>query len=958
MGLRPLDPFLLRAPLLPVAALGDAERRLLAHPLGRRALALAGGDGAWKPALGRWARRAALRPTPSGLLAGVTMGRLGPRTRVDTGRPRADVTVAWGALASLGRGLLEDPAVRAGARLRRAPSACRPGGAVVWLGFGVDDDGAPFEMRAEVDDPLARVLDAVENWTEWAAVRDAARAGDGSSDDDIDEWLLGLVDDGLLAHDLCPPLCGPRPAAWMRERLRRMPAPVCASAEAALDTLVPGEGGAAPARGAWHAVLVHQPPRPPAISRRAVERAAAAAPLLFRLQEALSPPGAERDVATAGALGDALTATTEIFGAGALDLAALAAGDYGVDPADGEDGAQVEPPPASQPVVRHLADRLLAAARAGDEEVALDRRALDVLLPAAPPPPTFELFLSPAREPHGAPPGTGWLLGLHAPAGATWGRFAHALGGPMREALGEIAAAEAAGRPGEQAVDVAYAPGPDLGDVCAHPPIRATALALSSWPDGVALTPADLEVVADPSAAEPLALRRRGGTPISPSPLHRVRSATAPSGIFRLLCGFALGRQHAPWALALGPLANLERTPRVTIDGFVVAPRSWRVPDGVTRRGRLARWRREARVPRWIQIGHEDELLPVDLDHPGAAAEIGRYPRAFEIVPDGEPVDARGRRVEAVVAVVVEPEPDQRAAITAAIAATAAAGAVPAPRADPAPGWRTFKLYGAADRQDAVLAAAVAPSIAAARAGGEADRWFFQRFEDGPGRRPHLRVRVRAPAPGGLDRFAARLGQAIAPSRAVGDIVTIETTEYHPETARLGGPAAVAAAERIFEAESDLACTLLAERETGAAGPGPDGCDPVELVVRAFDRLAEGLGVDREGRRALARRRRDAHRDDVAPTDLDADFRARQKRLRVLLGATPGDAAGRALAAHAATVADAVRGLEGPVRGRMLPVLLHLCAVRLGGADASLEARAYAFWERTLEGLLRHAVSR
>ena len=84
---RPLPRFLLRAPLLPVSALWRGPRALLRHKLGADAVRLASPSlaraaaGARKDrALERYARRAAFRATPYGLLAGVCMGKLAART--------------------------------------------------------------------------------------------------------------------------------------------------------------------------------------------------------------------------------------------------------------------------------------------------------------------------------------------------------------------------------------------------------------------------------------------------------------------------------------------------------------------------------------------------------------------------------------------------------------------------------------------------------------------------------------------------------------------------------------------------------------------------------------------------------------------------------------------------------------------------------------------------------------
>ena len=89
----PLNRFLFRAPLLPLRALGDARAALAASRFGEAALRMASPDLAAAlgrkrvdaragTAIGRYARRAAFRPTPNGLWAGVGVGQLGHRTQV------------------------------------------------------------------------------------------------------------------------------------------------------------------------------------------------------------------------------------------------------------------------------------------------------------------------------------------------------------------------------------------------------------------------------------------------------------------------------------------------------------------------------------------------------------------------------------------------------------------------------------------------------------------------------------------------------------------------------------------------------------------------------------------------------------------------------------------------------------------------------------------------------------
>jgi thiopeptide-type bacteriocin biosynthesis protein len=976
----PLEAFLLRAPLLRERDWARAGRALAEHPLGAAAIELAsptlaaGKDTpARRRAIERYGRRAAFRATPAGLLAGVCVGALGGTTRVATGTPRPVLAPSWARLAALGRALLDDEPTRARTRLRSAPSLVRGATTARWLG-----PAEPFaeERVIDLDDGLEAILDATRGWTSWAAARRAARAGHGGSHDldDLDDLLLQLVDEGLLQADVTPPLVGPEAATWMHARLaglgradlardldraRRALARGALRAGAdALDAL-PGAWAGASA----HAVLVHRPPRPPLLARAAVERAAALAPLLFRLQEVLAGPASER--LGQPALEEALDAATELLGAGALDLESLAVGDYGVDPAGDGEAPPERSSAAPVAVLTIITDAIVAAARARQGEAALDVAALAAAVggvgPA--PPPTCELFLAPAPRRRG-PEGTGWLLGLHAPAGSSWGRFAAALGAPLSRALAALAAAERAGRPDEEALDVAFAPSPALADLCAHPRVRRRVLALSSWPDDRGrddLAARDLELVADPGAEAPLALRSRAGAgPLAPSPLARVRSSTAPAGTTRLLAGWSLFRQHAPWALALGPLAALEHVPRLTLDGFVVAPASWRLPEalraGPPDRARLRRWRREARLPRFVQVGHEDQLVPVDLDAPGAAAELVGHERAWEIWPPlGARVDRDGRRLEAICALVDRPDGEEARAAARAAAAVGATPRVPPPRrAPPPPEWRTFKIFGAPGHQDALLVDAIRPVVAAARRAREIEAWFFQRYVESPGRRHHLRVRVRAARPRARAAFEAHLAAALAPARAAGAVVSVEAGDHHPERARFGP--ALAAAHAVFGSDSDAACALVAlERAGGEA-------DRLAAAVRALDALARGLGFEGEARHALARARRAAAEatapvDDEARASTDAAFRARARALRAALGGAARDGATRALEAHVARTARATRALSPAARAGLAPSLLHLSCVRLAGPDRELERLAYTCWERTLEGLRAEGAS-
>jgi lantibiotic biosynthesis protein len=1001
---KPIAHVLLRAPLLPVAALASPARALEDHPLGRIAVALAspdldrarhdeGGLGAdARAALGRYARRAAFRPTPAGLLAGVAGAELGTQTRIEVGEPWPHIDVSWGRLWALGRALLEDPPVRNQVRLRQAPSLLRTGDALIWLALERD---CVSERAASVDDPLGVVLAATATFAPWSRVRRqlaAALAGAGGSDDeDLDLFLLDLVDQGLLVHDLTPPLVGDPPAAWMVARLGRGRNAAMRSAgeqlqavralaareqvSAARQLLATLPGAEEAPRPDLTAMLSFEDRSASAsassvLDAGVVERAAALAPLLFRLQQALAAPVAERALDVEGRA--RLEGIAELFGAGAYDLSALATGAFGVVPSDGE-----EPPPAllppPAPLSAYLCQLLVAAAAEGRQEIHLSPAILEPMLPPLDPPPSFELILAPAAAPPAEREGSGWMIGLHGPAGASLGRFAHRQGSPAARTLAALAAAELELAGGPEVLDVVSVASAALADLGVHPPVRARGLALAGWPAGHAVTPAQLQVVASEAAPDSLALRHQRGAAVFPAPLHRVRSTTLPPGLYRLLGGWSLLRQHTPWAFPWGLFGDLPFLPRVVLDGFVVAPASWGLPgaDELARPSAIADWRRRARVPRMVQVGDGDELLPVDLDDPGAAEELRRAGgrRAFEIWPPLDRlVDAGGRRVEAVVALVAAPE----ALRSVQAALTRRAGRVAPPcEAGPAPDWRTVRVYGPEQGQDAVLAEAVAPLVQG-EAGRALRRWFFIRYRDPASGRPHLRVRFCATTEVVLARFGRLLERALLRLRGSGLVVTLERAEYFPETARYGGEQSMEAVEAIFQAGSELTLAALAPLDhEGAPVSEALAGDPRTLFVRAADGLARGLGLDLGQRRQLAERRRLALADVAGGEDpgWKLQFRELGRELAARLSGS-GDGARRdgataALATFEKRVrAASARGGRGGKAGKAakatglraaLPALLHTQAVRMLGTRVEDEQASYVFWSRALEATAARA---
>jgi thiopeptide-type bacteriocin biosynthesis protein len=304
------------------------------------------------------------------------------------------------------------------------------------------------------------------------------------------------------------------------------------------------------------------------------------------------------------------------------------------------------------------------------------------------------------------------------------------------------------------------------------------------------------------------------------------------------------------------------------------------------------------------------------------------------------------------VAVACVPESAEIEGVTAAIEATRAAGRVPsAAQAPPAADWVSFRVYGAAERQNSVLFAAVAPAIRDALDAGEIDGWFFLPYVDEPGRRHHLRVRAHARSARQAEAFARRMRRALAPLLACGDVVSVETSGYFREAARYGGAALMPAVERLFQASSELVLAVLQAEDQDTAP-----ADRVVIAVRAADAMAGGLGLDLEARVGLARRCRQACARSGLLDEEHArqEYRQHSRQLFTWLARKQDDRLTAALGSLQDSAESAAASLDVDRRvtlRRRLPALLHVQVVRLAGADAGAEALVYFLWERGLQSL-------
>ncbi|WP_159047950.1 lantibiotic dehydratase [Streptomyces sp. WM6378] len=624
-------------------------------------------------AVTRYLLRAASRPTPFGLLAGVLWGSFGAATKGElTGGGHRAVRPDAGRLARLVAQWERDPAVHRGLSvvvnglcfvrggrlvLPFAPAAPGPDAAASGSGSG----GAPGDRptsRTLRHTPVVRAV--VEAAARPVRCDDLIRAVEarfpGAPDGAVASLVAQLIGAEVLLTELRPPLDAPDPLAHVEALLPpgTRAAEWVAELRVALDHYrrTPlGEGSAA-----WRTALERAASGPepvpgtdaasglgpaagrPAVSADAVQvdlRLEGTAVLSHAVAEELeragaalwrlSPPGPGR-----------LTAYhqdfVERYGLGRLvpvkevldpDVGLGAPAGYRLPPSHRPDAG----PAPLGPERQRLLLRLAAEAQArGAREVVLDEELLlrfesadrdetaDVVRP-----PALELVVSVAAESAGAVDRGDFtlvLVGAATASGGLMGRFAHLFPPAQAEAIRRTvrAARESTGR---LPVQVHHqASHHRHANVAQVPTWLDTRLVVGAHPGPAAPGVTDLTLDSIAVSADSEGFRivsTELGQELTPSALHVLnRELTAPNAVRFLVEAAAFGRKQ--WRLwDWGAAEDLPFLPAVRTGRTVLSPARWRLDaDGPP----LDAWRTLWQVPDHVQLSVGDHRIPINLAVP------------------------------------------------------------------------------------------------------------------------------------------------------------------------------------------------------------------------------------------------------------------------------------------------------------------------------------------------------
>ncbi|MEY9846332.1 thiopeptide-type bacteriocin biosynthesis protein [Streptacidiphilus sp. BW17] len=415
------------------------------------------------------------------------------------------------------------------------------------------------------------------------------------------------------------------------------------------------------------------------------------------------------------------------------------------------------------------------------------------------------------------------------------------------------------------------------------------------------------------------------GSVVEPMLLSAVELVHRTHPLARFLAELPRARTAAFAPFDWGAADALPYLPRVRHGRAILAPARWRVTGEDLADG-IAAWREHYQVPPAVEIGGADRRLRLDLDQPGEAELLHAALTRDPTVTVREAADPKvfgwcdGRAHALTLALGSTQSPRPRPALSRRPLGARSAqlpGQV---------GWSTLKLYGHPEHADTVLASHL-PEL------GQ-PTWWFIRYRDPE---PHLRLRFPISAPEDFGSLAERVAAWVDDLRALGLASRAVWDGYQPETGRYGERRAMSAAEGVFVADSAAALAQAAFQSASGT--------PAEAVTAAslLDLTAWLLGDASEAARWMVKAVNTAHtphpaRDVLTRAMALAAADPAYPSLRRLPGgaelAQVWTARGQALAAYRI----ALRETGGPTLAEAALSLLHMHHIRAIGPDEKSES--------------------
>jgi thiopeptide-type bacteriocin biosynthesis protein len=507
-----------------------------------------------------------------------------------------------------------------------------------------------------------------------------------------------------------------------------------------------------------------------------------------------------------------------------------------------------------------------------------------------------------------------YLHTVSGPSGAKLlGRFCHAHD-QLTSCVMEYLRAEEGARSGDNVVfaEIAHLPEGRIGNILYRPTLRhyeIPFLATSRAPLDRQISVSDLMVSVE---ADRVVLRsQRLGREVLP----RLTSAHAYTRdhnlkLYKFLC--LLQGQGLAGGLGWnwGMLDQATFLPRVVIGSIVLARARWRISkdvidklsgqSGLERLRGMHEWRTGAGVPRYALLAEADNRLLIDFENVLSMETLVEYVKRresallLEMFPGPDSLCARGPEGSFTHEVVIpfvraktQPiQPDQLKVSVRRTAKLRHTGVADGQRNFlPGSEWLFAKIYASPSQVDRLLIEHIKPLVEEVLASGDADSWFFIRYGDPHG---HLRLRFHGNPRILSARLLPRLWECLDQQQQ-GKVWRVQLDTYEREVERYGGLAGIRIAECLFRLDSELVLALL------SAIAGRLGADlRWRLGFLSVHTLLAGIGLDMSTRRALVNKLGEGQEGKFSVSQrykkqLSAKFRTERHCLEALLTNSGGN---------------------------------------------------------------------
>lgn len=304
-------------------------------------------------------------------------------------------------------------------------------------------------------------------------------------------------------------------------------------------------------------------------------------------------------------------------------------------------------------------------------------------------------------------------------------------------------------------------------------------------------------------------------------------------GLYRFLGHLQFQGVQVPW-FDLGAAELLPYIPQIRYGRTIIQPARWRLPraqfasfvaaEGGARVRELRKLRSELRLPRWVST---DDGMVTDLENILAVDNFAAVIRQRETVVltaiwpvDGEPaVGGDGGSFNSEAILLFHRAPKQLPRVTSRTRDRSAFV--------PGSEWLYMKLYCGLATVDELITEVGAPWSSDERC------WFFVRYGDPDW---HVRVRVRCEAPQDVTAILRQLHDFTSRLLRIGRISRLQLDTYDREVHRYGGLEAMALSEQLFFHDSVAVRDILKLSHANAS-------DRWRLAARGVHQLFEDFRI-------------------------------------------------------------------------------------------------------------------